>query len=136
VDRLPQKPAAAMIEQLPAAVHGTVGGSSMVETKFPGKAGQQLIAEVEAQRLEGKLRPVLHLYNAKRRQLAWSWPTPALQGDTRLEATLPEDCEYTIALHDMEYGPPGPAHYRVKVGQFAYVDQVFPPVVAKGQAAK
>jgi hypothetical protein len=136
VDRLPQKAAAAMIEQLPVALHGTVGGSSVVETKFAGKAGQALIVEVEAQRLEGKLRPVLHLYNAKRRQLAWSWPTPALQGDTRLEATLPEDGEYTIALHDLEYSTPGPGHYRLKVGQFAYVDQVFPPVIAKGQAAK
>ena len=137
VDKLPQKPAAAAIEQLPsAALHGAVGGSAVVETKFTGKAGQPLTVEVEAQRLDSKLRPVLHLYNAKRRTLAWSWPTPTLQGDTRLETTLPADGEYTLALHDIEYGPPGPGHYRLKVGQFAYVDQVFPPVISKGQAAK
>jgi hypothetical protein len=135
VDRLPQKPTTAAIEALPAALHGAVGGSTVVETKFAGKAGQPLIAEVEAQRLDSKLRPVLHLYNAKRKQLAWSWPTPSLQGDTRLETTLPEDGEYTIALHDLEYGPPGPGHFRLKVGEFSYVEQIFPPVVAKGQAA-
>lgn len=136
VDRLPQKPAAAVIEAVPTALHGNIGGSSVVEAKFIGKAGQAVIVEVEAQRLESKLRPILHLYNAKRKQLAWSWPTPALQGDTRLTATLPEDGEYMIALHDLEYGPPGPGHYRLKVGEFAAVDQIFPPVIAKGQAAK
>src|SRR5436190_1118309 len=49
VDRLPQKPAAATIEQLPVALHGAVGGSSVVETKFTGKAGQAVTVEVEAQ---------------------------------------------------------------------------------------
>jgi hypothetical protein len=136
VDKLPQSATSATVDQLPAALHGVVGGSQVVETKFTGKAGQALTVEVEAQRIDSKLRPVLHLYNAKRRQLDWSWPTPALQGDTRLEATLPADGEYTIALHDMEYGPPGPGYYRLKGGQFAFVDQVFPTVITKGQAVK
>jgi hypothetical protein len=133
VDRLPQRPFAATIEQLPVAVSGAIGGSTVLEATLAGKAGQKLAVEVEAQRLGSKLRPVVHLYNAKRRQLAWTWGTPALSGDARLEATLPADGNYIIALHDAEYAVPGPGYFRLEVGQWAFVDQVFPPVINPGQ---
>ncbi|MGE5193062.1 MAG: hypothetical protein ACM3U2_11230 [Deltaproteobacteria bacterium] len=133
VDHLTQRPLAPAIEQLPVALFGAIGGSTVAETTFAGKAGQNVCIEVEAQRLGSKLRPVVHLYNAKRRQLAWSWGNPALAGDARLQATLPADGNYIIALHDSEYGVPGPGYFRLQVGQWAFVDQVFPPVVNPGQ---
>src|SRR5205085_3718425 len=119
--------------QLPIAMHGSVGGSAVSETKVTGKAGQKFTIEVEAQRLGSKLRPVLHLHNAKKKQIAWSWNVPSLHGDTRLEAVLPEDGQYTVALHDAEYAPPGPRYFRLKIGEWAYVDEVYPVAVAKGQ---
>jgi hypothetical protein len=135
VDRLPQRPLAASVEQVPVALHGVVNGSTVVETRFPGKAGQKVQIEVEAQRLGSKLRPILHLYSPKRLQLAWSWPTPALFGDSRLEGTLPEDGPYTIAVHDAEYAAPAPGFFRLRVGQWLFVDQVFPPVIGRGTQA-
>ncbi len=135
VDRLSQKPFAPTIEALPIAVHGSVSGAAVVETTFKGKANEKVTIEVEAQRIGSKLRPVVHLYNAKKLQLAWAWGTPALSGDTRLEATLPADGTYTITLHDAEYSGPAPGHFRLKVGQFGYVDQVFPPVAGKDTKA-
>ncbi|HJZ56090.1 MAG TPA: hypothetical protein VKE74_14075, partial [Gemmataceae bacterium] len=90
VDAFPQRVFAADAGPLPVALHGTVTGATVLETKFAGKAGQKVIAEVEAQRFGGKLRPVLHLYGPKKLQVAWSWGVPELLGDTRLEATLPE----------------------------------------------
>jgi hypothetical protein len=133
VDRLPQRAMAPAIEQLPVALSGAIGGSTVAETTFAGKAGQAVSVEIEAQRLGSKLRPVLHLYNAKRRQIAWTWGSPALAGDARLQATLPADGNYIVALHDAEYGVPGPGYYRLQVGQWAFVDQVFPPVVSPAQ---
>ena len=133
VDRLPQRPFAVAIERLPISLHGTVGGSTVVETTFAGQAGQKVWIEVDAQRLGSKLRPIVHLYNSKRRQLGWSWGIPALSGDARLDATLPAEDKYTIAVHDAEYSPPGPGFFRLRVGQWSFVDQVFPPVVARGQ---
>jgi hypothetical protein len=135
VDRLPQRPFAAEIAALPIALHGPAVGAAGVETKFAGKAGQKALIEVEAQRLGSKLRPVIHLYNSKRLQLAWTWGKPALDGDARLEATLPADGEYTIAVHDTEYAAPGPSFFRLKVGQWSFVDGVFPPVIGKGKQA-
>lgn len=133
VDRLPQRLLAKEIEQLPVALSGVVGGSTVVETAFAGKAGQKVSIEIEAQRLGSKLRPIIHLYNAKRRQLAWTWGIAFLSGDARLEATLPEDGAYTIAIHDAEYAVPGPGYFRLQVGQWSHVDQVFPPVINPAQ---
>jgi len=133
VDRLPQRPLAAETADIPVALHAPAVGSSAVETKFAGKAGQKVLVEVEAQRLGSKLRPVIHLYTAKRLQLAWTWGKPALDGDARLEATLPADGEYIVAVHDTEYQPQGPSFFRLKIGQWSFVDGVFPPVVGKGK---
>jgi hypothetical protein len=131
VDRLPQLPPSQSIGQLPCTMTGTVINSSIDETTFTGKAGEKVLVEIEAQRLGSKLRPVVHLYGPKRVQVGWSWPTAALHGDTRLEATLPADGTYTIAVHDLEYAGPPPGFFRLKVGQWSQVDQVFPPVAGK-----
>lgn len=133
VDRLAQRPLTTSTGQLPIALHGTVSGAATAETQFKGKAGQKVMIEIEAQRLGSKLRPVVHLYNAKRLQLAWSWATPTLHGDTRLEATLPEDGTYTATVHDTEYAAAAPGFFRLRIGHWSFVDRVFPPVVAKGK---
>ena len=135
VDRMVQKPIAPKIDQLPTALHGVLAGSTVVETKFEGKAGQKILVEVEAQRLGSKLRPVVHLYGPKRLQIGWGWGAVALAGDARLEAVLGADGEYAVTLHDAEYAAASPGHYRLKVGDWSYVDQVFPPAVAKGRGA-
>jgi hypothetical protein len=133
VDRLTQKPMAATVDQLPVALHGLVSGSGTVETKFQGKVKQKVMIEVEAQRLGSKLRPVLHLIGPNKLQLTWSWSTPTLFGDTRLEAILPEAGTYTVSLHDAEYAAQAPNFFRLRIGEWSFVDQVFPPVIAKGK---
>jgi hypothetical protein len=135
VDRMAQKPIAPRIDGLPTALHGVLAGSTVVETKFEGKAGQKLLVEVEAQRLGSKLRPIVHLYGPNRLQIAWGWGSVALSGDARLETVLGADGDYTVTLHDAEYAAASPGHYRLKVGDWSYVDQVFPPAIAKGQRA-
>jgi hypothetical protein len=134
-DRLPQQVVTAPVTALPVALHGSVAGSTTVETKFQGKAKQKVMVEVEAQRLGSKLRPVVHLYTPKKLQLAWSWGTPALAGDARLEATLPEDGTYIVTVHDVEYAAAGGSFFRLRIGQWSFVDQVFPPVLGRDQAA-
>jgi hypothetical protein len=131
VDRLPQRPLAPTVDALPVALHGSLTGSTVVETRFPGKAGQKVIVQVDAQRPGSRLRPVLHLIGPGRKQLAWAWSTPALGGDTRLEATLPEGGTWTVTLHDVEYAGQAPGNFRLAIGQWSFVDQVFPPVVGK-----
>lgn len=128
VDRLRQLPMPKHVEPLPAAIHGSITGSAVTETAFTGKLGQRVLIEVEAQRIGSKLRPVIHLYGPSRRQVGWAWGVPTLLGDARLDATLPADGSYTITVHDVEYNCLAPGFFRLKVGQFAVVDQVYPPV--------
>ncbi|MBI1830680.1 MAG: hypothetical protein HYR84_04430, partial [Planctomycetes bacterium] len=133
VDELMQQASAAPVTLLPAAIHGAVAGSSTVEVKFTGKAKQKVLVEVEAQRFGSKLRPIVHLYNSQRRQLAWAWGSPSLHGDCRLDSTLPQDGEYIVTVHDAEYAAPAPSFFRLRIGEWSYVDQVFPPAVAADQ---
>lgn len=135
VDALPQRSFGPDAGALPVALHGAVGESQVLETTFAGTAGQKVLVEVEAQRLGGKLRPVAHLYTAKRLQLAWSWGVPDLLGDTRLEATLPESGTYTVTLHDAEYAAGNPGFFRLKIGTWQAGDLVFPPVAGADTTA-
>ena len=135
VDRMTQAPLMPTVSELPTCLHGTVAGGATVETKFQGNAKQKVMIEVEAQRLGSKLRPIVHLYTPKKLQLAWSWGTPALFGDTRLEAILPEDGTYSVTLHDAEYAAVAPSFFRLKLGEWSYVDQIFPPALATNQSA-
>lgn len=136
VDGLPERPLAPQIDKLPAALHGQVTGSSTVETTFQGQAGDKILVEVEAQRLGGKLRPVVHLHGPTGLQIGWAWPKPQFKEDCRLEAVLPASGEYRVTVHDVEYAGQNPGHFRLKVGRWAAVDQVFPPALplsAKGK---
>src|SRR5690348_11100923 len=45
VDRLPQRPIGPAVDALPAALHGTLSGSTTVETKLTGKMGQKVLVE-------------------------------------------------------------------------------------------
>ena len=131
VDRLPQQNIAFPVAELPVALHGAVAGGATVEVKFQGKAKQKVMIEIEAQRLGSKLRPVVHLVTPKKLQLAWAWASPTLYGDARLEAVLPDDGVYTVTLHDVEYAAAAPSFFRLKIGEWSYVDQVFPPAIDK-----
>src|ERR1700677_3868775 len=131
VDRLPQKILAPAVEQLPIALHGAVSGSGTVEVKFQGKAKQRVLVDVEAHRLGSKLRPIVHLISPKKLQVAWAWGSHTLFNDCRLEAVLPEDGQYTVSLHDAEDAGPAPSFFRLKIGDWFAVDQVFPPVIGR-----
>ncbi len=136
VDALSPQIFAAKVDALPAALHGTIAGGAVRETIFVGKAGQDIICEVEAQRLGGGLRPVLHLYGPTGALLKWSLPTPALRGDTRLELRLPVDGNYTVHLRDLQFAAPAPNHFRLKIGQWQYADIAFPPAIRRGSSVE
>lgn len=133
LDRLPQLPIAETIAALPASLHGSVPGSGISKTSFKGKAGEDVLIEVEAKRLGSKLRPVVHLFDAQRVQVAWALPSRTLAGDCRIATKLSRDGQYTIEIHDLQYAPPGVSFFRLKVGQWQFADLAFPPAVTRGQ---
>lgn len=136
IDALPQVPFAPQIAALPVALHGDLTGGATLETMFTGKAGQDVVIDVEARRLGGLLNPVLELVDAKGTLLNSSQRSSAIFGDARLESKLPADGAYTIRLHDALYRGAAPGHFRLKVGELGVADLPFPLAVTRGQAAE
>lgn len=131
IDTLAQAPFAEKVESLPIALHGTLAGSQTREVTFSGKAGQEITCEMEAQRLESKVRPVLELYGPGNALVKFSLPMTALRGDTRIEAKLPVDGEYRLQFHDLQYAAAAPGHFCLKIGQWSYADLAFPSTIQR-----
>lgn len=136
VDGFPQQTSEAKVDALPVALHGSLSGAQVVESRFSGKRGQNLILEVEAQRIDSKLRPVLRLLSSDGALVSWSSPMSGLRGDTRLGVRLPKDGEYRIELRDLQYAAPTPSHYRLRIGEWVPVDSAFPAVIRAGSSAQ
>jgi hypothetical protein len=136
VDALPQAGFAPETSSLPVALHGALGGSQVVTTRFPGTAGQRLVVDVEARRLGANFNPSLRLLDPAGRQLAWAKGSAALSGDARLTAQLPADGSYTVELHDLAFQGGAPGHFRLKLGDLQYADFALPLAVQRGSAAQ
>jgi hypothetical protein len=135
IDNLPQLPFAQKVDVPSVALSGTLSGSSLLSTTITGKAGQQVLVEVESRRLGAKLNPVIHIYDARRTQLAYSGGLPAMGGDPRFAVTLPADGQYTIELHDAVFRGEEPGFFRLKIGDFRYADMAYPLAVQQATDA-
>ncbi|HEY2840632.1 MAG TPA: hypothetical protein VGJ26_15860 [Pirellulales bacterium] len=126
IDSLPQRPFAPEAGELPVALHGALAGGTILRTTFDGKAGQQVVVDVEAHRLGSKLNPVVHLSDPRNVQIAWSQLVSSIAGDARVVAKLPVDGRYTVELHDALYRGAEPGFFRLKIGDLQFADMVFP----------
>lgn len=135
VDNLPQIAFAPQLATQNVAMSGTLSGSTVLATSFAGKKGQRVAIEVESRRLGSKLDPIVHLYDSRHTQIAWSPGLPQLEGDARCIATLPADGTYSIELHDALFRGDNPGYFRLKVGDFYYADVVYPLSARQGVSA-
>jgi hypothetical protein len=131
-DTLEQLPFADEVSTLPVALSGELSGSLRRRTRFPGKQGEVVVIDVEAQRLGGSLRPVLRLLNDRNQQLAFAAGQPWWGGDARIVATLPADGSYTVELHDRLFKGPNPGHFRLKLGALTLADRAHPAAWQQG----
>jgi hypothetical protein len=132
IDKLPQQPLGPQISSLPVALHGSVAGPQIVQTRFQGTKGTRIVLDCEAQRLGSNLKPIVRLYNDRGTQLAWSPPKNSIGDDARCELALPADGTYTIELHDRLYRAGMPAYFRLKVGTLDYADLAWPLAASLG----
>ena len=131
VDELPEclekepndKPATAQLVTLPVIINGHIDPPGDEDVfRFDGHAGQQIVAEVRARRLNSPLDSILKLTDAVGNQLAFNddYEDKALglethHADSYLTATLPADGTYFIFLGDAQHkGGPDYA-YRLRL---------------------
>jgi hypothetical protein len=131
VDTLPEafekepnnSPAAAQRVKLPIIMNGRIDQPGDWDVfRFQGRAGQAIVAEVYARRLDSPLDSVLKLTDAKGRQLAFNDdyddPGAGLEthhADSRILTTLPATGTYYLSLGDAQQKG-GPEYaYRLRI---------------------
>jgi hypothetical protein len=134
VDGLAQAPFVPELPQRPVALSGALAGSTVLTTGFAGKKGERVVVEVESRRLGAGLNPLLHLYDARHVQLAWSQGVATIAGDARIDVVLPADGHYTVELHDALFRGADPGLFRLKIGDLKYAGLVYPLAVTRGAA--
>jgi len=121
--------------ELPATIVGTVSSVGEVDSySFDGKAGQELVFQVVASRLDSKLKSLLVLRDSSGQEIAWAGEylrTP----DAVLTYKLPKGGKYTVSISDREKGGGWDHFYRLNAGPLPYISEVFPLGVSAGKPA-
>jgi hypothetical protein len=132
VDTLPEcleqepndQPARAQRVTSPVIVNGRIGRTDDCDVFcFDGRAGQEIVAEVVARRLNSPLDSILKLTDAAGRQLALNDDyedkgagLTTHHADSWLRATLPADGTYYVHVSDMQHQGGKEYAYRLRLG--------------------
>jgi len=116
---------------IPAVINGMSDRAGDVDYfRFTAPAGQRLVLECQARRIDTRTDPVVAVYDAAGRELSSN--RGYLGRGALLDFTTPASGEYKIRVHDAVYqGGPDYA-YRLSVGNLPHIDFVFPPAAAAG----
>ncbi|SIO15790.1 pre-peptidase C-terminal domain-containing protein [Singulisphaera sp. GP187] len=115
---------------LNSVINGLITAADVDVFGFDGKAGQRLLIELTAERLESRLDATIHLLNADGRVLAEC--RDALGVDPFLDLTLPVDGRYHIKVHDVVYGGSADHSYRLTLSDGPHLDAILPTVATPG----
>lgn len=123
-------------EQATEVTLGTVvnglsnGGNDEDFYKFTAKAGQRVIIDCWAYRIDSRMDASLVLFDASGKELARNRDTN--RRDPLLDFTVPADGDYYVEVNDLLYAGNSEYFYRLAIGTDAYLDFVFPPAGAPG----
>ncbi len=121
--------------ELPATIVGavsTVGEENSYS--FEGKAGQEMVFQVVASRLDSQLESQLVLRDASGQQIARVGEY-LREPDALLVAKLPKEGKYTISISDREEKGGWDYFYRLNAGPLPYVTGWFPLGIPAGKTA-
>ncbi len=120
---------------LGAVVNGRVEPQADVDYfKFKAVAGQRLILDCSAYRIDSRLDAVMVLYNSAGEELQRS--RDYLRRDPLIDFTAPADAEYLVAVRDLTYAGSPRNVYRLSIGANPHIDFVFPPAGVAGTEAR
>jgi hypothetical protein len=102
--------------------------------EFAAKAGQHVVVECWAERIDSRLRAVLEVYDSNGKRLHANKGHDGL--DPLVEFRVPADGTYVAKLHDLSYLGSAVHFYRLEVDTRPRVEFVHPCVVQRGKATK
>ncbi len=109
----------------PVIISGQCPGGDVDFFRFPAKKGQRVVIETEAARLGSGVMPQIRLTDAQGRFLAAD-DTQKVRGDCRIIITAPADGDYVVEFSDSRYRGGTPPVYRLKIGDYDVIEEVFP----------
>ncbi|HEY1067370.1 MAG TPA: PPC domain-containing protein, partial [Pirellulales bacterium] len=116
---------------LGGVVNGKTESRGFDYFKFHAKAGQRVLIELWADRLDTRLDGTLVLLDAAGRELASSRDAAGL--DPFIDFTAPADGDYLVRLYDFVYQGGDNYAYRLAIGTGPRIDFVMPPLAPKDQ---
>jgi hypothetical protein len=128
-----EKSAPQILPALPVVVNGQITDGDRDYFRFHATAGETLVLEVQARSLlpyiadavPGWFDPVLNFYDATGRQIQ-SADDFRFKPDPVAFFRAPKDGDYTVELRDVIFRGRGDFVYRLKIGAFPYVTDIFP----------
>src|SRR5690606_21421613 len=117
-------------------VNGRLESASDVDGfRGSAKAGQRIVFEVWAERLDSKMSPVIVLYDSTgRRRLDWS--RTSIGYDPVIAFDVPADGDYCILVRDITYRNGNEFGYRLHAHTNPHLEYVWPPVGKAGTKSK
>lgn len=117
-------------------VNGRVNGGADVDWfKFTAKAGQRLLVNCMARRLDSKLDAALEIYNVTGKRLEFARRNLVGQ-DALVDLAVAADGEYFIKLYDFTYAGGEDYPYRLTISTGPYIDFILPSAGLPGSNAQ
>jgi hypothetical protein len=126
-------PQESMAVPLNVAIHGDSDESNVDCYRFAAEAGQRVVVECQAIRLDSEMRGAITLFSSEGKELATGRPVYG-RTDPILDFVIPAGGEYFVEVHDATYT--GGRPYRLVISDLPVVDSVFPPTVRPGESAQ
>lgn len=127
-------PAKAMELPVGSVVSGSAEANKIDYYKIPVKAGQRLILECLAERIDSRMDATLVLLDAKNREIRRSRDVEGR--DPALDYTAKADGTLTVGVFDFTYAGGTDYPYRLSVTSGPRVDFIFPPAGVAGTGGK
>lgn len=124
------------LPRAPLTLNGALQGPERDVFRIQAKSGEKQVFEVEARRLGSAIDPVLEILDASGKTLARSEDAPLLGLDARVAVTFPRDGYFYVVVHDSRYSTQAANFYRLKIGSYAYPQEIFPLGGRRGEVVE
>ncbi len=118
---------------IPCTVNGQIASGEVNRYRFEARKGQRLVITTQARQLipyiadavPGWFQPVLVLYDAKEKEVAFN-DDYRFKPDPVILYEVPQDGEYLLAITDAIYRGREDFVYRISIGELPFITSLFP----------
>ena len=115
----------------PVAVNGWFRNENRDYLAFAARAGENLMVQVWAERLDSRADPSLAIYGPNGQRLARVLDN--VTRDPAVRFVAPQDGTYQVEINDVVYQGGEDYFYRVTLDSQPYLEAIFPPVAHAGE---